>query len=252
QIGEVYSALVLGLGDLARKNNIRRGVLGISGGIDSAVTAVLAAESLGAGNVTGIAIPSRFTDRRSTENARLLAARLGIHFEVVEMEEIHRSTLATLPAMAEGLPAENIQARIRMMILMAFVNLHGGMLVNTSNKTELALGYSTLYGDMAGTISPLGDLTKLQVYDLARFINRIKEVIPSFCLERPPSAELRPGQIDPFDYDILAPQVESLVQGNLSNDALKRSEHKRQQMGIILKVSGKAFGSGRMMPVTRR
>jgi NAD+ synthase (glutamine-hydrolysing) len=138
------------------------------------------------------------------------------------------------------------------MILMGFVNHHGGMLLNASNKTELALGYATLYGDMAGGLCPLGDVTKTQVYDLAQWIDANRAAIPRFILERPPSAELKPGQVDPFDYARVAPAMERLVQHNQSDMALRRSEHKRWQMGVILKVSEKAFGTGRLIPITRR
>jgi NAD+ synthase (glutamine-hydrolysing) len=135
---------------------------------------------------------------------------------------------------------------------MSFVNRYGGMLLNTSNKTELALGYATLYGDMAGTLCPLADVTKPEVYALAHWLNTQREVIPAYILTRPPSAELRPDQVDPFDYPIVAPEVERLVQSHRSNPALRRSEHKRWQMGVILKVSEQAFGTGRLIPITRR
>ena len=138
------------------------------------------------------------------------------------------------------------------MILMSYVNRSGGLLLNTSNKTELALGYATLYGDMAGTLCPLADVTKPQVYALAHWLNTRPEVIPPFILERPPSAELRPDQVDPFDYDQVAPALETLVGQNQSNQVLRRSEHKRWQMGVILKVSEKAFGTGRLIPITRQ
>ncbi|HFD39435.1 MAG TPA: NAD(+) synthase, partial [Anaerolineae bacterium] len=148
--------------------------------------------------------------------------------------------------------AENVQARLRAMILMAFVNRYGGLLLNTSNKTELSLGYATLYGDMAGGLAPIADLTKPEVVALARWIDAHRCPIPSFILERPPSAELKPGQVDPFDYPTLAPALEALVRQNRSNAALRRSEHKRWQMGVVLKVSEKAFGTGRLIPITRR
>jgi NAD+ synthetase len=257
---EIYQALVLGLRDFARKNGLQHAFLGLSGGIDSSVTAVIAAESIGAENVTGVAIPSRYTDPRSTEAARELASRLGIGFEVVELETLHKAAESTLGARAEGVGGENLQARLRMMILMSCVNQRGGFLVNTSNKTELTLGYSTLYGDMAGAISPLGDVTKPEVYELAGWINgwgvesgKWKAApIPAFAIERKPSAELRPEQADPFDYDTLAPALEKMVLANESNPAMRASEHKRGQMGVVLKVSEKAFGSGRMMPITRK
>jgi len=171
---------------------------------------------------------------------------------VIALEALHAATERALGDILSGTPAENVQARLRMVILMGLVNHHGGMLLNTGNKTELALGYSTLYGDMAGTLSPLGDLTKPQVYALARWIDAHKAALPPFILSRPPSAELRPGQVDPFDYDRVGPAMEQLVQANRSDDALRRSEHKRWQMGVVLRVSRKAFGSGRMMPITRR
>jgi NAD+ synthase (glutamine-hydrolysing) len=138
------------------------------------------------------------------------------------------------------------------MILMAFVNRHSGFLLNTSNKTELALGYATLYGDMAGSLGPIADLTKPEVTFLARWIDANRCPIPRFILERPPSAELKPGQVDPFDYPTVAPAIEDLVRRNRSNAALRRSEHKRWQMGVVLKVSEKAFGTGRLIPITRR
>jgi len=169
------------------------------------------------------------------------------------MKAFHRSAEATLGSLLEGgAGAENIQARLRMLILMSYVNKYGGFLVNTSNKTELTTGYGTLYGDLAGAISPLGDLTKPEVYELAKYINSMQSVIPAYVLERVPSAELKPGQVDPFDYNTLAPELERLVLDNQSNAAMRRSEHKRQQFGIILKVSEKSFGSGRLIPVTKK
>jgi NAD+ synthetase len=250
---EIYRALVLGVRDFCRKNRLEQAFLGLSGGIDSSVVAALAAEALGPERVTAIAIPSRYTDPRSTACARQLSQALGIHFEVVELERMHAAAEETLGGLlGAGTAAENVQARLRAMILMSFVNRHGGLLLNTSNKTEAALGYGTLYGDMAGTLCPIGDLTKPDVYALAHWINAAREVIPPYTLERPPSAELRPDQVDPFDYDEVAPAMECLVQENRSNSALCRSEHKRRQMGIVLKVSAKAFGTGRMIPISRR
>jgi NAD+ synthetase len=253
---EVFHALVLGLRDFARKNGLARAFIGLSGGVDSSVTAVIACRALGGENVTGIAIPSRFTDPRSTEAARTLSQALGMPFEIVELETLHRAAEQVLgPARSGGVPGENLQARLRMMVLMSFVNQHGGFLINTSNKSEMALGYSTLYGDLAGAISPLGDLTKPEVYELADWINRRGEAggsIPAFAIDRKPSAELSAGQVDPFDYEAVSPQVEALVRANQSNPAMRASEHKRWQMGVVLKVSEKSFGRGRMMPITRR
>jgi NAD+ synthase (glutamine-hydrolysing) len=250
---EVFKALVLGLRDFARKNGLNRAFVGVSGGIDSSVAAVIAAEALGPENVTAIAIPSRFTDLRSTESARELAGSLGMHFEVVELEKMHLAAEQVLgPERSAGVGGENIQARLRMIVLMSFVNHEKGFLVNTSNKTELTLGYSTLYGDMAGTISPLGDLTKPEVYELARWIRKTRQVIPDFVIARKPSAELKAGQVDPFDYEEISPGLERLVRENQSNPAMRTSKHKRWQMGLVLKVSDKAFGRGRMMPITRK
>ncbi|MEJ2211784.1 MAG: NAD(+) synthase [Anaerolineae bacterium] len=250
---ELFRALVLGVRDFCGKNHLRHAFLGLSGGIDSALVAIVAAEALGPERVTAVAIPSRYSDPRSTAVARELAASLDIGFQVVELEHVHSAAEGSLaPLLAGGTTAENIQARLRAMILMAFVNHHGGLLLNTSNKTELALGYSTLYGDMAGGLSPLGDVTKPEVVALAHWLNEDHCPIPPFILERPPSAELRPDQVDPFDYPTIAPEMERLVALNRSDAALRRSEHKRWQMGVILKVSEKAFGTGRWMPITRR
>lgn len=250
---DVFNALVLGLRDFANKNGLKHAFIGLSGGIDSSVVVVIVAEALGRERVTGVAIPSRFTDARSTESARELASRLGIGFEVVEMEKMHKAAeQAVGPERSEGVAGENIQARLRMVILMSFVNQRGGFLINTSNKTELTLGYSTLYGDMAGAISPLGDLTKLEVYALARWINVGRDIISPYVMTRKPSAELSENQVDPFEYEKISPEAEALVRNNQSNAAMRSSEHKRWQAGVILKVSGKSFGRGRLMPITRR
>jgi len=249
----LYEALALGIRDFADKNGIPRAFIGLSGGIDSALTAALTVHALGPDRVMGIAMPSRHTDPRSTQAAQVLAANLGIDIEVVPIEPLHAAAESSLPHLLDsGTGAENVQARIRMLILMGYVNRYGGMLINTGNKTEAALGYATLYGDTAGTICPIADLTKPQVYELARWINTQQPVIPAFCLERPPSAELSPGQVDPFDYDEIAPKVEELVRANRSSPAMRAAEHKRAQSGIVLKVSEKAFGPGRMIPVTRK
>lgn len=250
---EVYRALVLGVRDFARKNAVERAFLGLSGGVDSSLVAVIAAEALGPERVTGITIPSRYTDPRSTEDARELAQSLGIGFEVMELEPLHAAAEQALGSLLEaGTAAENLQARLRALVLMGFVNRFGGMLLNTSNKTELSLGYATLYGDMAGTLCPIADLTKPEVYALAHWIHGERGLIPRYTLERPPSAELRAGQVDPFDYPHVAPALERLVLENRGDAALRRSEHKRWQMGVILKVSEKAFGTGRLIPITRR
>ena len=263
---DLYAALVLGVRDFAMKNGLSRAFLGLSGGIDSALVACIACDALGSEAVTAVAIPSRHTDPRSTAAARELSARLGTGLEVVPLEALHaaaEAALAPLLDRPDDTTAENLQARLRAVVLMAYVNRHGGVLLNTSNKTELALGYGTLYGDMAGTLAVIGDLTKTEVYAVARWYNERRGVIPPFVLERAPTAELRPDQVDPFDYGRVAPLVDSLVRGSelpAGADAaevarlsrlIKLAEHKRWQAGIVLKLSDRAFGSGRMMPVTR-
>lgn len=254
---ELASALTLGIRDFARKNGLNRAFLGLSGGIDSALAMVLAAKALGAENVTGIAIPSRYSDPRSAQSARALCQNLGCPYEEIPLEPLHATAETTLlefsgPADLRNATFENVQARLRMMILMAYVNQLGGFLINTSNKTELALGYSTLYGDMAGALCPLADLTKPQVYELARFLNEEICIIPQFILSRPPSAELRPEQVDPFDYDVVSPKLEAIVQSDEGHLSLKRSEHKRWQFGVVLKVSERAFGTGLLFPVSKK
>lgn len=243
---EMRRALVLGIQGFCAKNGVRRAVLGLSGGIDSAVVACLAAEALGPGRVQAIAIPSRHTDPRSTESARELALRLGLDFEVVPLEPLYQPAQILLAA--EGTTAENLQARLRMAVLMARVNQRGGLLLNTSNKTELTLGYGTLYGDLCGTLGPLNDVTKPEVYRLAAFYPQI----PEFIRERAPSAELAPGQSDPFDYERVAPELEKDVLDQRWRSDTASCEHKRRQSPIGLKVSEKAFGTGRFVPVTAR
>lgn len=250
---ELFHALVLGVRDFVGKNGLAHAWLGLSGGIDSALVAVIATKALGPEHVSAVAIPSRYTDPRSTASAQALADRLGITLHVVPLEPLHVAAEAALgDLLAGGTTAENVQARLRALILMSFVNHHGGMLLNTSNKTELALGYGTLYGDLAGTLSPIGDLTKTDVVALAAWINRERGVIPAFILDRPPSAELKPNQIDPFDYQAVAPSLERVVQEDRSNPILRRTEYKRWQTGVILKVSARAFGTGRQVPITRK
>lgn len=267
---ELFKALVLGVSDFARKNGIQHLFLGLSGGVDSALVACIAAKALGPKHVSALALPSRFSDPRSTECARELAEHLGIGFSVHSIEPYFQAFEHSLPVLlppAHGVPEdttlENIQARIRATVLMAAVNRKRGLLLNTSNKTELSLGYGTLYGDMAGTLSVIGDLTKSDVYAVAHWVNEHVARIPAFILERPPSAELRENQVDPFDYARVSPLVEAEVLGTGAGldagDAealrlhrlLRGGEHKRWQAGVVLKVSEKAFGSGRLMPITR-
>jgi NAD+ synthetase len=250
---ELFQALHLGVKDFMEKNQLDRTFLGLSGGVDSAVVAVILAEAFGPEHVTALSIPSRFTDPDSVAYAKILSEKLGIEFETVDLEPLHIAVEEILGELLEsGTGGENVQPRLRSMILMSYVNRHGGVLINTSNKTELSLGYATLYGDMAGSLCPIADLTKPEVYALAKWINREEEIIPSYIIERQPTAELKPGQVDPFDYDKLAPEMEVLIGLNRSNFALRSSEHKRWQMGVVLKVNEKSFGIGRMIPITRK
>jgi NAD+ synthase (glutamine-hydrolysing) len=252
-LDDLHGALVLGIRGFVEKNRLGRAFVGLSGGIDSALVARLARDALGPERVGAVAIPSRHTDPASTEAARQIASTLGIDLEVLSLESLHEVAEEVLGEVldesADGrLADENLQARLRMVLLMAHVNRHRGFLLNTSNKTEISLGYGTLYGDLAGALAPIADLTKLEVMALARHLGGL----PSFVLERPPTAELAPGQVDPFDYTVEAPRLEALVQSFRSDDALRRSEHKRGQFGVVLKVSETAFGSGRLVPITRR
>jgi NAD+ synthase (glutamine-hydrolysing) len=252
-LGELHDAIVLGIRGFAEKNRLGRAVLGLSGGIDSALVARLAVDALGPDRVMAVALPSRHTDRASTDAARELASSLGIALEVVPLETLHQAAEGALGSLLDRSPAgrladENLQARLRMVVLMAHVNRHRGFLLNTSNKTEISLGYGTLYGDLAGALAPIADLTKLDVLALAHHLGGF----PPFIVERAPTAELSPGQVDPFDYAVEAPRLESLVRAHRSDATLRRSEHKRGQFGVVLKVSETAFGSGRLVPITRR
>lgn len=275
---ELLQALTLGVRDFCRKNGVRRAFVGLSGGIDSALVLCIAVRALGADAVTALMLPSRFNDPRSSEQAQVLCHRLRVASEQVSIEPLLLACETQLrpllghaddPGKSSDTTIENLQARLRALVLMAYVNRRGGILLNTSNKTELAVGYSTLYGDMAGALGVIADLTKPQVYALCRHINATQRgadgegPIPAFILDRPPSAELRPDQVDPFDYPRESPIIEALAQQQpVPADApaidvaryrrmLRSAEHKRWQFGIALKVSEHAFGTGRMIPVTR-
>lgn len=259
---EIFRGLVLGVRDFAGKNGLQRIFFGLSGGVDSALVALIAAQAIGAERVTALVLPSRHTDPRSTDSARELAAALGIGCEEVGIDPLYDTASASLAHLLgpdAGTTEENLQARLRALILSAYVNRLGGLLLNTSNKTELSLGYGTLYGDLAGALSVIGDLTKPAVYTVARWASEHVAPIPPFILERPPSAELKPDQVDPFDYPRVAPVVEALVQGQPAEaedlDRWRRmlhaAEHKRWQHGVVLKVTEKSFGTGRMIPITR-
>jgi NAD+ synthase (glutamine-hydrolysing) len=276
ELAEILDALDIGIRDYAMKTGFKGVVLGLSGGIDSALTACLAARALGAANVHGVALPSRYTADMSTDDARALAAALGIHFEVIPIEPVFSSFLGALkPSFAGREPdvtEENVQARVRGTILMALSNKRGDLLLSTGNKSELSVGYCTLYGDMAGGLAAIGDLPKTLVYRLARRLNRDRQVIPERTLTRPPTAELRPGQTDQDSlppYEVLdeitrlsveerRSSEEIVAQGFAPADVHKvlgllvRSEYKRRQAAPVLRVTNHAFGEGWRFPIAQR
>jgi NAD+ synthase (glutamine-hydrolysing) len=273
-LADVYAALQLGIKDYFAKNGAKKAVLGLSGGIDSAVVATLAADALGAENVLGVLLPSVFSSDHSIADAEALGKNLGIKTTTVPIHttvSVIETTLShefagTVPGLAE----ENIQSRIRGLLLMALSNKHGYLLLNTTNKSEASVGYGTLYGDMCGALSVLGDVYKTQVWDLARYINREKERIPVHSIEKAPSAELRPNQQDqdslpPYSEldEILYRMIEcrespsTIVKSGISADLVNRvrtlvrsAEFKRHQMAPVLRIQERAFGEGRKWPLT--
>jgi NAD+ synthase (glutamine-hydrolysing) len=273
---EVYDALCLGLKDYVLKNGFTDVVIGLSGGIDSALTAAVAADALGPDRVHGVTMPSRYSSAGSVEDSRTLAARLGIELRELSIEPPFSAMLETLAPAFRGLETdvteENLQARVRGTLLMGLSNKFGWLVLATGNKSELSVGYSTLYGDMVGGFAPLKDVFKTRVYELARWRNREAEVIPARTIDKPPSAELRPDQTDqdtlpPYDVldDILAAYVESdLSRGRIiarGHDAstvdrvcrmVDAAEYKRRQGPLGIRVTPKAFGKDRRMPVTNR
>ena len=276
ELEQLRQALVLGLRDYAAKCGFKQCALGLSGGIDSALTAVLAAEALGPENVLGIAMPSRFSSKHSRDDAKTLAENLGIEFQLAPIEGMFNSALEELkPLLGDRAPdvtEENIQARLRGMMLMAVSNKFGRLILATGNKSESAVGYATLYGDMCGGLSVIGDLPKTIVYQMAEHINRSSEVIPRNTIDKPPSAELSPGQQDSDqlpDYEELdaiidgyvrqRKSAEELIAAGGNEQSVRRivrmidlAEYKRRQAPPALKVSTKAFGFGRRMPLTAR
>jgi len=272
----IHGALVLGIRDYFGKMGFSKAILGLSGGIDSAVTLVLATEALGVKNVRAILLPSRFSSGHSIDDARKLAENLNVPYDIISIEEGFEAIRHTLEPVFGDLPfnltEENIQARLRSVILMALSNKFGYILLNTSNKSEAAVGYGTLYGDMSGGLSVLGDIYKTQVYELARQINAANPIIPLNSILKPPSAELRPDQKDSDslpDYEILDQILfkyieqqfgpEELIREGFNaaivNQVLKMvntSEYKRYQTPPILRVSPKAFGMGRRMPIVAK
>lgn len=271
---EIYRALVTGLGDYCRKNGFDRVVIGLSGGIDSALTAAIAADALGGQNVWGVSMPSRYSSEGSISDSEALAANLGLRFDVIPMDDIFSEYLQALgPVFAgtpEGVAEENIQSRIRGALLMAISNKHGPMVVATGNKSEMAAGYATLYGDMAGGYAVLKDVFKTVVYDLARWRNRHGEVIPQATITKPPSAELRPDQKDSDslpEYELLDAILERYIEDDLGPGEIiaegfdpalvrriarmvDRNEYKRRQAAPGVKITTKAFGRDRRLPIT--
>jgi NAD+ synthase (glutamine-hydrolysing) len=271
---EIYRAVQLGLGDYVRKNGFQQVVIGLSGGIDSALTAVIAADALGPDSVIGVSMPSRFSSEHSKTDAEDLAKRLGIRFESIPIDDVFQAYLDTLGPIFEGTEAgvaeENIQARIRGAILMAISNKFGPMVLATGNKSEMAAGYATIYGDMVGGYSVLKDVFKTTVYKLAAWRNTVSEVIPENTIVKPPSAELRPDQKDSDSlppYDELDPILRLYIEEDrgveeiiaLGNDPntvrrmtrlVDRNEYKRRQAAPGVKITTKSFGRDRRLPIT--
>jgi NAD+ synthase (glutamine-hydrolysing) len=273
---ELLNALVLGVKDYIHKTGFSRVHFGLSGGIDSALVAVIAAYALGPENVTAFLLPSKYSSEGSIVDAEALAKNLGITYHTVAinpMVERFDSGLAEVfKGTQEDVTEENIQARIRGTILMAYSNKYASLLLSTGNKSELGVGYCTLYGDMAGAIGVIGDLFKTEVYDLCRYINKEKEVIPEAIITKPPSAELRPDQKDQdslpdydildkilYEYLILSKTGPEITKDGFDADTVNKvlrlvgfSEYKRRQAAPVLRVSPRAFGTGRRMPIARK
>jgi len=276
EIGMIKDALVMGIRNYFSKLGFTKAILGSSGGIDSAVTAALAAMALGPENVFTILMPSRFSSDHSKSDAVQLAKNFGMPYETITIEKGFNAFEETLKPYFEGTPfgltEENLQARTRGVILMALSNKFGNILLNTSNKSEAAVGYGTLYGDMNGGLSVLGDVYKTQVFELAKYINKDKEIIPENIITKPPSAELRPDQKDTdslpdyfildeilYQYIELRKGPEEIIKMGFESTLVKRvlklvntNEYKRYQTPPILRVSSKAFGMGRRMPIVAR
>ncbi|MCD6506099.1 NAD+ synthase [Candidatus Poribacteria bacterium] len=278
RIEEIYKALVLGTRDYLYKNNFKQAIVGMSGGIDSSLTTVIAVDALGRENVLGVSMPSRYSSSQTQSDARKLAENLGIRFKVIPIERMFQAYLETLAPVFEGyepdITEENIQARIRGNILMALSNKFGAIVLSTGNKSEVSVGYCTLYGDMAGGFSVLKDVPKMLVYKLAEYRNRVegRELIPRSVFIRPPTAELRPNQKDSDsipEYEILDPILQAYVEEDKSVEEIvemgfdretvlrvarmvDRNEYKRRQAAPGIKITPRAFGKDRRMPITNR
>ncbi|HUZ96035.1 MAG TPA: NAD+ synthase [Edaphobacter sp.] len=274
EVEEIWKALVLGTRDYVRKCGFSKVVVGLSGGIDSALVAAIAVEALGAENVLGVGMPSEYSSLGSIEDARALAKNLGMRFELLPVHDVFAQYQQTLQPLFEGTPfglaEENLQARIRGGLLMALANKFGSLVLTTGNKSEMSTGYCTLYGDMVGALAVIGDVMKTRVYAISRYVNRKREVIPWATIEKPPSAELRPEQRDTDSlppYEVLDPILEAYVERYCSAEQIaeeqgvdvalvrsmlqlvERSEYKRQQAAPVLKVTKKSFGTGRRFPI---
>ena len=270
----VYNALVLGTRDYVRKCGFSKAIIGLSGGIDSALVATIAVDALGKENVLGVGMPSPYSSEGSIEDSRKLAENLGIRLEMIPINNLFAEYNKALEPLFAGrkpdITEENIQSRTRGNLLMALSNKFNALVLTTGNKSEMSVGYCTLYGDMVGALAVIGDLVKTRVYDLSRFVNRNGERIPVATIEKPPSAELRPGQMDTDSlppYDVLDPILEAYVERYETPEEIaarqhvdlqlvrkvvklvERSEYKRQQAAPVLKVTIKAFGPGRRFPI---
>jgi NAD+ synthase (glutamine-hydrolysing) len=276
ELARVYDALVLGTRDYVRKNGFTDVVLGLSGGIDSALVAAVAVDALGAEHVHGVSMPSRYSSEGSITDATTLATNLGIDLRLIPIEPAFGAYLDMLAESFAGKPAdlteENLQSRVRGTVVMALSNKHGWMVLTTGNKSEMAVGYCTLYGDMCGGLAVISDVFKMQVYALARWINREREIIPVSTIEKPPSAELRPDQTDQDSlppYDVLDAILKGYVEEGLSrrdlvaqgfaaavvNDVIRKvdlNEYKRKQAAPGLKITPLAFGVGRRIPIVQK
>ena len=275
-IEDVRKALVLGIRDYVNKCRFKSAVIGLSGGIDSALTAALAAEALGPDKVVGITMPSIYSSEGSVADSKKLARNLGIRFEEIAIKDTFDSYKKMLSGVFKGMPQdvteENMQARIRGNILMAVSNKFGSLVLTTGNKSELAMGYCTMYGDMAGGLAVISDLPKTMVYELAEHINKEREIIPVESIKKAPSAELRENQKDEDTlppYEVLDKILECYIEKQLSAEVIidmgfneimvrdvlatvNRNEYKRRQAAPGLKVTGKAFGTGRRLPIAQR
>lgn len=272
----IYRALVLGLRDYFMKCGFKAAVLGLSGGIDSAVTACIAVDALGQKNVRGVSLPSQYSSQGSLDDARILAERLGIQYDVIPIKAAFETTKTQLKPIFNGQPEdtteENMQARLRGVILMALSNKFGSLLLTTGNKSELAVGYCTLYGDMCGGLAVISDVPKTMIYRIAKWVNREKEIIPLASITKPPSAELRPNQTDqdslpPYDtldaildaYVVQGKSSSEIVESGIDEEMVSKvvrlidlNEYKRRQAAPGLKVTSKAFGMGRRIPIAQR